>query len=84
MNKYILAVLLGVLIALTIQSVYNARCMELGFDDAAVTLQRVYCHTHKENLKYQYMALEELELRDWLQQRQSDPRMKIIYPIKQT
>lgn len=82
MKKYTLAILIGILIALVLQSHYNVRCMELGFDDAAVTIHGAYCHTHKQELRFQYMLLSELEQRELENQRRPDPRMPQFFPTE--
>lgn len=65
MKKYIFLAVVQVaaLVAMGIQSHLNARCYVYGFDDAHVTVNGVFCHTHRPNLVKTYMLLKDLDER---------------------
>lgn len=82
MKKYLLAVLVGLLIAISIQWYFNAACIGHQTDRAVITPQGVYCFVDRVELVKPYMLLKELEERD--SKPIFDGRLKIIFPEEQT
>ena len=56
-------VLLAALCAICFQTHLNARCYVYGFDDAHVTADGIFCHTHKPDLAKTFMLLRDLDER---------------------
>ena len=60
---FLMVILIAVLAGICVQTHLNARCYVYGFDDAHVTVNGVFCHTHRPDLVKTYILLHDLDER---------------------